>query len=54
MVVIVRDRVLDAIDRGLSLREIRAAELTRDYDGEFAGDADAFVESIHASLVAGR
>jgi glyoxylase-like metal-dependent hydrolase (beta-lactamase superfamily II) len=52
MVVIVRDRVRDAMARGLSLAEVQAARLTRDYDREFAGSGQDFVESIYASLAA--
>jgi glyoxylase-like metal-dependent hydrolase (beta-lactamase superfamily II) len=51
MVVVVRDRVRDLIDKGMSLADIKAALLTRDYDTEYAGSSVAFVESIHASLV---
>jgi cyclase len=50
MVVIVRDRVRDLIDKGQSLREIQAARPTRDYDGEFRGSGEAFVAAVHASL----
>ena len=52
MVVIVRDRVRDLMDKGLSLREIQATRPTRDYDGEFSGSGEAFVAAIHASLAA--
>jgi hypothetical protein len=51
MVVVVRDRVRDLMDQGMSLADIKAALLTRDYDTEYAGSSVAFVESIHASLV---
>jgi hypothetical protein len=54
MVVIVRDRVRDLIEKGLTLSEIREAGVTRDYDGEFGGSGDAFVESVYESLVAAR
>ena len=49
MVTIVRDRVQDAIKRGLSLDQIKAAKLTLDYDPQY-GPGDAFVESIYKSL----
>lgn len=50
MVVIVRDRVRALMDEGLSLDEIQAARPTLDYDTEYGGSADAFVESVYASL----
>lgn len=52
MVVIVRDRVRDAMSRGLSLAEVQAARLTRDYDVELEGSGAAFVESVYRSLAA--
>ena len=36
MVTIVRDRVQDAIDKGLTLEQVEAARLARDYDGRYA------------------
>jgi glyoxylase-like metal-dependent hydrolase (beta-lactamase superfamily II) len=52
MVAIVRDRVRDLRDKGMSLAEIQAARLTRDYDTEYEGSGEAFVESIYESLAA--
>jgi cyclase len=49
MVTIVRDRVQDAMKRGLSLEQVKAAKLTLDYDPQY-GPGDAFVESIYKSL----
>ena len=49
MVTIVRDRVQDAIKRGLNLDQVKAAKLTLDYDPQY-GPGDAFVESIYKSL----
>ena len=43
MVTIVRDRVQDAIKRGLSLDQVKAAKLTLDYDPQY-GPGDNFVE----------
>ncbi len=37
MVTIVRDRVRDAIDKGQTLEQVRAARLARDYDGALRG-----------------
>ena len=49
MVTIVRDRVQDAIKRGLTLDQVKAAKLTLDYDSQY-GPGEAFVESIYKSL----
>jgi len=49
MVTIVRDRVQDALKRGLSLEQVKAAKLTLDYDPQY-GPGDAFVESVYKSL----
>lgn len=55
MVVIVRDRVADLIDNGLTLRQIQAARPTLDYDTEYVNEnsfvtAAAFVEAVYSSL----
>lgn len=50
MVAVVRDRVRDLMGKGMELQEIQAARPTRDYDTEFEGSGEAFVESIYASL----
>ena len=55
MIVIVRDRVADMIERGMSLRQIQAARPTLDYDTEYVKDgsfvtAAEFVEAVHRSL----
>ena len=49
MVTIVRDRVQDAIKRGLTLDQTKAAKLTIDYDPQY-GPGDSFIESIYKSL----
>ena len=36
MVTILRDRVADLIEKGKSLAEVKAARLTRDYDGRYS------------------
>ncbi|MBI4266552.1 MAG: MBL fold metallo-hydrolase [Acidobacteria bacterium] len=59
MVTIIRDRVQEMVNRGMTLDQVLAARVTRDYDGRFAaadgpGSADAFVESVHRSLQAAR
>jgi glyoxylase-like metal-dependent hydrolase (beta-lactamase superfamily II) len=53
MVTILRDRVADLIEKGKSLAEVKAARLTRDYDGRYSHPTwtgDMFVESIYKSL----
>jgi cyclase len=52
MVTIVRDRIRDAIRRGLTLDQVKAARPTLDYDGRY-GSPEAFVDAIFRDL-AGR
>jgi cyclase len=62
MLTIVRDRVQDAIAKGQTLDQVRAAGLARDYDGRYGAasgpaSAGAFLETVYRSLtarVAGR
>jgi len=53
MVTILRDRVADLIEKGKSLADVKAARLTRDYDGRYSQPTwtgDMFVESVYKSL----
>lgn len=50
MVTIVRDRIQDLIKKGMTLEQVKAARLTRDYDTEYSGSNEAFVEAIYKSL----
>ena len=55
MVTIVRDRISDAVERGLTLEQTKAEQLTRDYDGRYgtrtgSGSTAAFVEAVYKSL----
>jgi cyclase len=54
MVTILRDRVREMTSRGMTLQQIKAARLTRDYDGRFGRNPswtpDMFVEAIYRSL----
>jgi len=54
MVTIMRDRVREMTSRGMTLQQIKAARLTRDYDGRFGKNPswtpDMFVEAIYKSL----
>jgi cyclase len=54
MATIMRDRVRAAVKKGMTLPQIKAAKLTRDYDGRFGRSAsytpDMFVEAVYRSL----
>ncbi len=55
MVTIIRDRFQDAIKKGMTLEQVKAARLVRDYEGRYGattGDwtTDAFVEAAYHSL----
>jgi glyoxylase-like metal-dependent hydrolase (beta-lactamase superfamily II) len=59
MVTIVRDRIQAAIKKGMSLEQMKAANLTLDYDFRYGaatglGTKDRFVESVYKSLTARR
>ena len=54
MVTIMRDRVRAAVKKGMTLPQIKAAKLTRDYDKRFgrnpANTPDMFIEAVFRSL----
>ena len=55
MVTIVRDRVRDALDKGQTLEQVRAARLARDYDPRYGrvqgpADAESFIAMVYRSL----
>ena len=55
MLTIVRDRIQDLIGKGKSLAEVKAAGLTRDYDGRYgpttgAWTTEQFIEAIYREL----
>jgi cyclase len=55
MVTIIRDRVQAAIKKGMTLEQVKAARLTKDYDGRYDaksgfGNAEMFVEAVYKSL----
>jgi hypothetical protein len=54
MVTIMRDRVRSAVKKGMTLPQIKAAKLTRDYDGRFgrspSNTPDVFIEAVYRSL----
>jgi len=48
---ILRGRIQDAVQKGMTLDQVKAAKLTRDYDPLY-GPSDAFVEAAYRSLAA--
>jgi glyoxylase-like metal-dependent hydrolase (beta-lactamase superfamily II) len=55
MVVIIRDRIRDMIQKGMTLDQVKAAKPTRDYDTEYVTSAsfvtaDRFVDAVYKSL----
>jgi glyoxylase-like metal-dependent hydrolase (beta-lactamase superfamily II) len=55
MLVMVRDRVQDAIAKGMTLAQIKAARLSLDFDGRYGSTAgpwttDMFIEAVYRSL----
>jgi glyoxylase-like metal-dependent hydrolase (beta-lactamase superfamily II) len=55
MLTIVRDRIQDLIAKGKSLTEVKAAGVTRDYDGRYgastgAWTTDQFIETVYREL----
>jgi glyoxylase-like metal-dependent hydrolase (beta-lactamase superfamily II) len=53
MVVIIRDRIQDMIQNGMSLEQVKAARPTKDYDGRYGrtpGSTDKFVEAVYRGL----
>jgi glyoxylase-like metal-dependent hydrolase (beta-lactamase superfamily II) len=52
MVTIIRDRVQDMIKKGMTLEQVKAGKPSRDYDTQYKGSPDVFVEAIYKSLSA--
>ena len=55
MVTIIRDRFEDAVKKGMTLEQVKAARLVRDYEGRYGATqgfwtTDAFVEAAYKSL----
>jgi glyoxylase-like metal-dependent hydrolase (beta-lactamase superfamily II) len=50
MVTIIRDRVEDLRKKGMTLEQVKAAKPSRDYDTQYLGSPDVFVEAIYKSL----
>jgi glyoxylase-like metal-dependent hydrolase (beta-lactamase superfamily II) len=58
MVTIIRDRIQDAIKKGVTVEQVKAARLTRDYDGRYGSTegwtTDMFIEAAYKSLSAAK
>ena len=57
LVTIIRDRIQDAIKKKMTLEQIKAAKLVRDYEGRYGATqgiwtTDAFLEAAYKSLTA--
>lgn len=55
MLTIIRERLKSMIEKGMSLREIKAAQPTLDYDGTYGSDTGAwttemFIDAVYAEL----
>ena len=55
MVLFVRDRVQDMIDRGMSLRDVQRAQPSLDYDSRYSNSSagsttETFIEAVYQSL----
>ncbi len=55
MLTIIRDRIQDMIDRGMTLGQVKAARPTSDYDGRYGADTgfittEGFIENVYAGL----
>jgi glyoxylase-like metal-dependent hydrolase (beta-lactamase superfamily II) len=59
MVTIVRDRVKSAIEKGMTLDQVKAAKLTADYDPRYGASSgrwttDMFLEAVYTTLGGGK
>jgi hypothetical protein len=57
MLMVVRDRIRNMIERGMSLEQVKAAKPTLDYDplyGRQPKGTARFVEAVYESLKRGR
>jgi cyclase len=57
LVTIIRDRLKDAIGKGMTLEQVKAAKLLRDYEGRYGATqgfwtTDAFLDAAYRSLTA--
>ena len=49
MVTIIRDRIADGVNRGLTLEQVKREQPTIDYDPRYQGAA-AFIEAVYQDL----
>ena len=49
MVVVIRDRILDMKKQGMTVQQVKAANVTLDYDGIY-GTPDKFIEAVYQTL----
>ena len=59
MATIIRDRMQDAVKQGMTLAQVKAARLVRDYEGRYgaaqgAWSTDAFVEAAYRAAGGAR
>jgi len=59
MVLIIRDRIRDMVEKGMTLEQVKAARPSLDYDGRYGADTGAwttamFIEAIYKDLSAAR
>jgi cyclase len=55
MITVIRDRIQDMIQRGMTLEQVKAARPTRDYDGRYGNptgvwNTEKFLEAVYRSL----
>jgi hypothetical protein len=55
MMVMVRDRVLDLIEKGMTVEQVKAAKPTMDFDGRYGSNTGSwttsmFIEAVYKSL----
>ena len=55
MIVMIRDRVQDLIDKGMTLEQVKAARPSLDFDGRYGSTTgswttDMFIEAVYRSL----
>jgi hypothetical protein len=55
MLSIIRDRVQDLIDKGMTVEQVKAARPTMDFDGRYGSDSGnwttaMFLEAVYKSL----
>ena len=59
MLYIIRDRIRDMVDKGMTLEQVKAARPALDYEGRYGADTGPwttamFIEGIYKDLSAGR